>query len=89
MKKAGTGKSPDPGCISDARKIKDLFVKNPNVKTAISGHVHLVDHARYLNVDYYCNGAACGGWWKGNYQEFSPLYAIIDFYEKASAGYLD
>ncbi|MCT4644781.1 MAG: metallophosphoesterase [Carboxylicivirga sp.] len=65
----------------DARRIKDLLLKHPNVKCAFSGHVHLVDEARYLGVDYYCNGAACGGWWEGKYQEFGPLMAIIEFYD--------
>lgn len=82
--KSGNWEIPGSWMHIDARKIKDLFLKTPNVKTAISGHVHLVDHANYLNVDYYCNGAASGGWWKGNYQEFAPLYAIIDFYEDGS-----
>ena len=68
----------------DARKIKDLFSDYPNIKLAISGHVHLADKANYLGIDYLCNGAACGAWWQGNYQEFPPLYAIIDLYEDGS-----
>jgi hypothetical protein len=22
-----------------------------------------------------------GGWWKGDYQEFPPAYAVVDFFE--------
>lgn len=65
----------------DARRIKDLFHRHPNVKAAISGHIHLVDRVDYLGVSYYCLGAASGGWWGGNYQEFGPGYSLIDLYD--------
>jgi 3',5'-cyclic-AMP phosphodiesterase len=68
----------------DARRIKDLLIQYPNVKLAVSGHVHLVDQVKYLNVNYVCNGAASGGWWKGNYQEFPPAFALIDLYDDGS-----
>lgn len=68
----------------DAREIKDVLVEYPNVKLAISGHIHLADKTNYLGVDYLCNGAACGAWWKGNYHEFPPLYAVIDLYDDGS-----
>jgi len=64
----------------DARRIKDLFGKHPNVKAAISGHIHLVDRVDYSGVSYLCNGAVCGGWWDGNYQECTPGYALVDLY---------
>ena len=65
----------------DAREIKDLFYKHPNVKLALSGHLHLCDQVQYLQVGYTCNGAVSGGWWKGNHQEFGPAYALIDLYD--------
>lgn len=68
----------------DSRKIKDLFYKYPNIKAALSGHVHLADTTEYLGVRYICNGAVCGGWWKGKYQEFGPAYAVIDFFSDDS-----
>ncbi|HRK20380.1 MAG TPA: hypothetical protein PLX06_01135, partial [Fimbriimonadaceae bacterium] len=64
----------------DARRLKDLFKKHPNVKACISGHIHLVDSVRYLGVQYMCNGAASGGWWKGPHQECKNGYALLDFY---------
>ncbi len=64
----------------DARRIKDLFKNYANVKACISGHIHLVDSVRYLGVQYMCNGAASGGWWKGPYQECRNGYALLDFY---------
>lgn len=68
----------------DARRLKDLFRRHPNVKVCLSGHVHLADDVTYLGVRYLCNGAVSGGWWKGNYQEFPPAYAIVDFFEDGS-----
>ena len=82
--KLGSWSIPGAWMHIDARKIKDLFSDYPNIKLAISGHVHLADKANYLGIDYLCNGAACGAWWQGNYQEFPPLYAIIDLYEDGS-----
>lgn len=64
----------------DARKIKTLLHEHPNVKLALSGHIHLQDTVEYLDVKYYCNGAVSGGWWNGSYQEFPPALAIIDLY---------
>ena len=82
--KSGNWEVPGSWMHIDARRLKDLFRKYSNVKTALSGHVHLIDHANYLNVNYFCNGAACGGWWKGDYQEFAPVFAVVDFYEDGS-----
>ncbi|MBX3736760.1 MAG: metallophosphoesterase [Candidatus Didemnitutus sp.] len=68
----------------DARRIKDLFHQHPNVKVCLSGHLHMEDDVTYLGVRYLCNGAVCGGWWKGKHQEFSPSYALLDFYDDGS-----
>jgi 3',5'-cyclic AMP phosphodiesterase CpdA len=68
----------------DARRIKNLFLKHGNVKVCLSGHIHLVDRVEYLGVTYLCNGAVCGGWWKGNYQECAPGYALVDLYDDGS-----
>lgn len=68
----------------DARRLKDLFRKHANVKVCLSGHVHLADDVSYLGVRYLCNGAVSGGWWKGDYQEFPPAYALVDFYDDGS-----
>lgn len=68
----------------DARRLKDLFLKHPNVKLCLSGHVHLVDRCEYLGVTYICNGAVCGGWWKGPYQECDAGYGVLDLYDDGS-----
>jgi len=68
----------------DARRIKDLFHRHKNVKLCASGHIHLQDHVRYNDVEYVCNGAVCGGWWNGSYQECLAGYAMIDLYDDGS-----
>ncbi len=68
----------------DSRRIKDLFFKHPNVKVCLSGHVHLIDRVEYLGVSYVCNGAVCGGWWEGPYQECDAGYALVDLYDDGS-----
>ncbi|HAY14813.1 MAG TPA: metallophosphoesterase [Fimbriimonadaceae bacterium] len=79
--KTGNWVTPGSWMHIDARKIKDLFHKHPNVKVCLSGHEHLVDDVEYLDVTYVCNGAVSGGWWGGNFMEFGPGYALVDLYE--------
>jgi len=64
----------------DARRIKDLFYQHPNVKVALSGHIHLRDRLDYNGVTYLCNGAVSGAWWKGRYGETDPGYGLVDLY---------
>jgi Icc protein len=68
----------------DARRIKDLFSKHPNVKLCVSGHEHLVDQVVYNNVTYFCNGAVCGSWWTGDYHECTYGYALVDLFDDGS-----
>lgn len=79
--KDGDWKVPGAWMHIDARKIVKMFHKAGNVKLAISGHIHLVDRVDYLGTTYFCNGAVCGGWWNGNYQECEPGYALVNLYE--------
>ncbi len=65
----------------DGRQTKDLFVRHPNVKVCISGHIHLVDRVDYNGVSYLCNGAVSGNWWRGDFQETAPGYALIDLFD--------
>ncbi len=79
--KSGNWQIPGAWVHIDARKIVELFYEHPNVKVAISGHIHLLDKVVYNDVTYYCNGAVSGGWWGGNYHQTSPGYALINLYE--------
>jgi 3',5'-cyclic-AMP phosphodiesterase len=78
--KSGDWRVPGAWMHIDAARIKDLFGKYPNVKVCLSGHLHLVDRVDYNGVTYFCNGAVSGGWWKGNYHECAPGYAVLDLF---------
>lgn len=82
--KSGEWQVPGAWMHVDFRRIKDLFLKHPNVKVSISGHIHLVDKVEYLGVSYFCNGAVSGGWWGGKYQEFSNGYGLVELFEDGS-----
>ncbi len=65
---------------TDTAKIINLFYQYPNVKLALSGHLHMRDKVVYNNVTYLCNGAVSGAWWNGNRRETAPGYGLIDLY---------
>ena len=70
---------------SDFLALKKIFINYPNIKVCISGHIHLQDELNYLGIKYYCNGAVSGNWWKGNFQEFAPAYAMLEFYNDGTS----
>lgn len=63
---------------TDFLALKKIFSQYPNIKTCISGHIHLQDELEYLGIKYFCNGAVSGNWWKGSFQEFAPAYAVME-----------
>ncbi|MBX3388010.1 MAG: metallophosphoesterase [Phycisphaeraceae bacterium] len=67
-------------CI-DYGRLKKLFLENPQVKLALSGHMHLIDRVDYCGVSYFCNGAVSGNWWKGKHKECGEGYAIVDLFD--------
>lgn len=83
--KSGDWRVPGAWMHIDARRLKDLFFKHPQVKLCLSGHMHLADVVDYLGVRYACNGAVSGGWWGGNYHEFAPGYSLVDLYDDGSS----
>ncbi len=66
---------------TDAGRLRSLFLKHPNVKVCVSGHIHLLDRCEYDGVTYLCNGAVSGNWWKGRHQQCDEGYAILDLYD--------
>lgn len=70
---------------TDFIELKKLFLRYPNIKVCLSGHIHLQDELDYLGVKYYCNGAVSGNWWKGAFQDFEPAYAVIELYKDGSS----
>lgn len=69
---------------ADASKLAALFRKQPNVKTCLSGHMHLLDRVEIQGVTYLCNGAVSGGWWRGANNGTEAGYAIVDLYSDGS-----
>ena len=68
--------------VSNTPELLKLFYQYPNVKTALSGHMHLLDRVDYNGVTYLCNGAVSGNWWKSDtYQQTKAGYALIDLYD--------
>lgn len=65
----------------DARKLLDLFLKHPNVRLCISGHLHQLERIDYQNVSYICDGAVSGAWWKGKNRECVEGYGLFDLYD--------
>ena len=70
---------------TDFLELKKLFLQYPAIRLCISGHTHLQDEVEYLGVKYYCNGAVSGNWWNGNFQEFSPAYAVMELYDDGNS----
>jgi 3',5'-cyclic AMP phosphodiesterase CpdA len=69
---------------SDSRRIKDLLWKHPNVKLCLSGHEHLHGRVEYDGVTYACNGAVCGSWWQGSFEQTPAGYALVDLFPDGS-----
>lgn len=68
--------------LANTPELLKLFYQYPNVKAALSGHMHLLDRVDYNGVTYLCNGAVSGNWWKSEvYQQTKAGYALIDLYD--------
>jgi 3',5'-cyclic AMP phosphodiesterase CpdA len=63
----------------DAKPLIALLGEH-HVKLCVSGHIHLLDHVRYMGVDFICDGAVSGSWWGGPFQECKEGYGVLDFY---------
>ncbi|GAB3888208.1 hypothetical protein GCM10028825_20560 [Spirosoma agri] len=69
---------------SDTIRLTSLFHTYPNIKSALSGHIHLVDRVDYNGISYFCNGAVSGAWWFGKYHHTAAGYALVDLYDDGS-----
>lgn len=65
---------------TDAHRIRGLFMKHPNVKLCVSGHIHQRDRVEFCGVTYICDGAVSGGWWKGRNKECDEGYGLLDLH---------
>lgn len=55
-------------------RFRQLFRKFPQVKLALSGHMHTIDRVEVDTATYVCGGAVSGAWWKGEYLDFPPSW---------------
>lgn len=65
----------------DSAALRALFDKAGNVRACVSGHLHRLDAVEFRGVNYFCNGAVSGAWWKGANAEATEGYAMLDLYE--------
>lgn len=63
---------------TDGVELHKLFAAHGGVKLCLSGHVHLLDRCTLDGVTYICDGAVCGGWWKGSCQGIPEGYGLVD-----------
>ncbi len=66
---------------TDAHRLRALFMKHPNVKLCMSGHIHQRDRVEFCGTTYICDGAVSGAWWKGRNKECDEGYGLIDLYD--------
>ena len=69
---------------TDATRLEDLFLKHPNVKLALSGHLHMEEAIEYRGVTYLCNGSVCGNWWNETtpaFRGFMPSITVVDLFD--------
>lgn len=69
---------------TDFLQLDSLFSKYKNIKSCVSGHIHMQDDIMYNGIRYMCNGAVSGNWWHGSFNGFAPAYAMLDFYKDGS-----
>ena len=80
--KEGNWQIPGSWNHTDAVDLIELFYQHPNVKAALSGHMHLLDRVDYNGVAYLCNGAVSGNWWNSDtYHQTKAGYALVDLYD--------
>jgi 3',5'-cyclic-AMP phosphodiesterase len=72
---------PSGWMVAEVDKLKELFLRHPRIKLALSGHMHQVDRVEYQGVAYICGGAVSGNWWDaGKYIGFGPAYVMVDLF---------
>jgi len=64
----------------NSRPLIELLRDN-NAKLCVSGHLHLMDQIRFMDVDFVCNGAVSGSWWGGPHQWVPEGYGVFDLHD--------
>ena len=66
---------------ADSLRLVNLFTRFPNVKLCLAGHLHRIERIEVKGVNYYCNGAVCGKWWRGANDGYAEGYAVLDLFD--------
>lgn len=72
---------------ADAHRLHSLFRRHPNVRLALSGHMHEVDRTEHAGMTYICGGAVSGGWWKGPNKGCAEGYGVVDLFSDGTFAY--
>jgi 3',5'-cyclic AMP phosphodiesterase CpdA len=51
------------------------------VRLCVSGHIHLLDRVRFMDIDFICDGAVSGSWWGGAFQHVPEGYGVFDLHD--------
>ncbi len=65
----------------DSPELRALFEKSGSVRACISGHIHRLDQLKFRGINYFCNGAVSGSWWKGPQAEAFEGYTLVDLFD--------
>ncbi len=76
--KNGNWAVPTSWQVGNCVDLMKMFWKYPQVKLALSGHMHHIDRVDYHRVTYVCGGAVSGSWWGGDYHGFGPAWVEIE-----------
>jgi 3',5'-cyclic AMP phosphodiesterase CpdA len=65
------------------RDVRPLLtiLRDGGVKLCVSGHIHLLDRVRFMDVDFVCDGAVSGSWWGGPFHHVPEGYGVFDLYD--------
>jgi 3',5'-cyclic-AMP phosphodiesterase len=64
------------------RDVRPLTIlRDGGAKLCVSGHIHLLDRVRFMDVDFVCDGAVSGSWWGGPFQHVPEGYGVFDLYD--------
>lgn len=77
---------PTKSMCRDVQRLVELFAKH-NVCLSLSGHLHQLDRISFRGVEFICDGAVSGGWWKGPHKGFEEGYGIIDLQADGSVSH--
>jgi len=69
---------------TDSAVLRGLFEKSGHVRACISGHMHRIDRVDFRGIQYRCNGAVSGSWWRGPNAEAFEGYTLVDLFDNGT-----